>query len=72
MRNTSRTASPSSTAAHSSTNPPTTLADSTTMSNVQELKEEVICLRQKQTEMDEKVDAANDKLATALGEITSL
>lgn len=72
MRNTSRTASPSSTATHSGMNPPTTLADSTTMSNVQELEEEVIRLRQKQTEMDEKVDAANDKLATALGEITSL
>ena len=48
------------------------LADSTTTSNVQELEEEVIHLQQKQMEMDEKVDAANDKLATALGEITSL
>ena len=53
-------------------NPPTTLADSTTTLNVQELEEEVICLWQKQMETDEKVDAANDKLATALGEIASL
>ena len=72
MQRTSGTASPSSTAAHSGTNPPTTPADSTSTCNIQEFEEEVICLWQKQMEMDQKVDAVNDKLTTVLGEIASL
>lgn len=53
-------------------NPPTTPADSTNTSNIPDLEEEVIRLRQKQTETDGKVDEANNKLRTAIGEIASL
>jgi len=69
---TSRTASPSSTAAGSGTNPPTTPGDSTNTSNVQDLEEEVVRLREKQAETERKVDEANDRLAVTLGEVASL
>jgi len=42
------------------------------MSNVQDLEEEVVHLREKQAEMERKVDKANARLAVALGEVTSL
>jgi len=45
-------ASPSSTAAGSGTNPPTTPGDSMNTSNVQDLKEEVVRLMEKQAEME--------------------
>jgi len=69
---TSRTASPLSTAAGSGTNPPTTPGDSTNTSNVQDLEEEVVRLREKQAETERKVDEANDRLAITLGEVASL
>jgi len=65
-------ASPSSMAAGCGTNPPTTLGDSTNTSNVQDLEEEVVCLRKKQAETERKVDEANARLAIALREVTSL
>jgi len=65
-------ASPSSTAAGSGTNPPTTLGDSTNTLNVQDLEEEVVHLREKQAEMEQKVDEANHRLAITLREVTSL
>jgi len=49
---TSRMASPSSMAAGSGTNPPTTPGDSTNTSNVQDLEEEVVHLREKQAKME--------------------
>ena len=61
-----------STAAGSGTNPPTTLGDSTNTLNVQDLEEEVVRLREKQAEMERKVDEANHRLAIALGEVASL
>ena len=64
--------SPSSLAAGSGTNPPTTLGDSTNMLSIQDLEEEVVRLREKQTKMEQKVDEANDRLATTLGEVASL
>ena len=67
-----RTASPATTATHSSTNPPTMPADSTNTSNVPDLEEEMIRLWQNQTEMQQKLDEAHDKLDTALGEVASL
>ncbi|KIM64585.1 hypothetical protein SCLCIDRAFT_23321 [Scleroderma citrinum Foug A] len=56
-RKTSGTASPSPTAASSGTNPPTTPVDSTHTWNEQDLKEEISHLRQKQTEMEQRVNA---------------
>jgi len=41
-------------------------------SNVQDLEEEVVHLREKQAEMEQKVDEANHRLAIALGEVASL
>jgi len=41
-------------------------------SNVQDLEEEVVCLREKQAEMEQKVDEANARLAVALREVASL
>jgi len=65
-------ASPSSTAAGSGMNPPTTPGDSTNTSNVQDLEEEVVRLREKQAETERKVDEANARLAVVLGEVASL
>jgi len=59
-------------AAGSGTNPPTTPGDSTNMSNVQDLEEEVVHLREKQAETERKVDEVNARLAVALGEVASL
>lgn len=66
------TASPLPTAASSGTNPPTMPADSTHSWNEQDLEEEIGCLWQKQTEMEQRVNATNDTLATVLQEVTSL
>ena len=41
-------------------------------SNVQDLKEEVVHLREKQAKTEQKVDEANHRLAVALGEVASL
>ncbi|KIM65651.1 hypothetical protein SCLCIDRAFT_22548 [Scleroderma citrinum Foug A] len=71
-RKTSGTASPSPTATSSGTNPPTTPVDSTHTWNEQDLEEEISRLRQKQTEMEQRVNATNDTLATVLQEVTSL
>jgi len=46
--------------------------DSTNTSNVQDLKEEVVHLREKQAEMEQKVDEVNARLAVTLGEVASL
>jgi len=53
-------------------NPPTTLGDSTNTSNVQDLEEEVVRLREKQAETERKVDEVNHRLAVALREVASL
>jgi len=42
------------------------------MSNVQDLEEEVVRLREKQAETERKVDKANARLAVVLGEVASL
>jgi len=52
--------------------PPTTPGDSTNMSNVQDLKEEVAHSREKQAEMEQKVDEADARLVITLGEVASL
>jgi len=52
--------------------PPTTPGDSTNMSNVQDLKEEVVHSREKQAEMEQKVDEADARLVITLGEVASL
>jgi len=59
-------------AAGSGTNPPTTPGDSTNTSNVQDPKKEVVHLREKQAETEQKVDKADARLAVTLGEVASL